>query len=105
MKKIFISTFLLIVSLHQVSSQAVENEHLFTTWIESKIKYENWPGAVVGVVKDNELVWSRAYGLADREKGIKMETSLYFSIASANLNSSCSNHKSLFLSLLLIAYR
>lgn len=40
---------------------------LYQAWLEGQIAYRELPGVVVGVVHDQELVWSHALGFADRE--------------------------------------
>lgn len=82
MKKHLLSLFFLLCILPFLRSQDIENLEKFETWLESKLTYEKWPGAVVGIVKDQELVWVGAYGFADLENRVPMDTSLYFSIAS-----------------------
>ena len=34
-------------------------ERLFSAWMEGQIAYRGLPGIAVGVVKDQELVWSK----------------------------------------------
>src|SRR5512135_741393 len=38
---------------------------LFEEWLDAKVAYERWPGVAVGLVVDQELVWSRGFGYAD----------------------------------------
>ncbi|MEW6338884.1 MAG: serine hydrolase [Acidobacteriota bacterium] len=38
---------------------------LLDAWVEARVAYEDIPGASVGVVVDQELVWSKGYGWAD----------------------------------------
>jgi CubicO group peptidase (beta-lactamase class C family) len=42
------------------------------------------PGYVVGVVTDGELVWSRAYGMADLDHGVPLSTRTPFHLASVS---------------------
>jgi len=37
-------------------------ERLFSAWIEGQIAYRGLPGIAVGVVSDQELVWSKGFG-------------------------------------------
>ena len=43
---------------------------VFECWIESKIAYEDWPGLSIGIVYDQELIWSKGFGYANMEKKI-----------------------------------
>jgi len=42
--------------------------HLLELWLEAQSAYENIPGLSMAVVHDQELLWARGYGYADREK-------------------------------------
>ena len=42
---------------------------LLDLWIDEKVAYESPPSLAIGIVFDQELVWSKAYGLADLEAG------------------------------------
>src|SRR5258708_1435518 len=44
-------------------------ERLVSAWIEGQIAYRGLPGVVIGVVSDQELIWSKSFGFA----GIKTE--------------------------------
>ena len=71
-KTLFI-LFLLILSLHPIKSKVLNSNvedkiKIFETWIESKIKYEHWPGLVIGIVYDQKLIWTKGFGFADVEK-------------------------------------
>lgn len=57
-------------------------ERLFSAWLESQIAYRGLPGIAVGVVYDQQLVWSRGYGFADVEKRVPMSAQTRFRIAS-----------------------
>lgn len=45
--------------------QVVEAMHLLDVWIDAQRDYNEWPGVAVGVVHDQDLVFSRGYGYAD----------------------------------------
>jgi len=42
--------------------------HLLELWLEAQSAYENIPGISMAVVHDQELLWARGFGYADREK-------------------------------------
>ena len=44
-------------------------ERLFSAWLEGQIAYRGLPGVVVGVVSDQELIWSAGFGYADVAAG------------------------------------
>ena len=52
------------------------------TWIESKRASERWPGIVIGIVHDQELIYARGFGYADVEKKIPVNRDTLFQIAS-----------------------
>ncbi len=47
-------------------------------WLE----YYKIPGATLALIHESEIVWTRAYGLADRETGRPMTTDTVFQVAS-----------------------
>lgn len=55
---------------------------LFSAWMEGQISYRGLPGAVVGVVSDQQLVWSQGYGFADLKGKIPMNAATKFRMAS-----------------------
>ncbi|MDZ7332251.1 MAG: beta-lactamase family protein [candidate division KSB1 bacterium] len=55
---------------------------LLTTWIEEQRAYYGWPGIAVGIVYDQDLIWSAGFGFADLEKGLAMTPETVFRIAS-----------------------
>ena len=57
-------------------------ERLFSAWIEGQIAYRGLPGIAVGVVSDQELVWSKGFGLADIKARLPMTATTKFRIAS-----------------------
>lgn len=57
-------------------------ERLFSAWADSQIAYRGLPGMAVGVVYDQQLVWSRGYGFANVEKRVPMTARTRFRIAS-----------------------
>jgi len=55
---------------------------LFSAWLDGQIAIRNLPGVVVGVVSDQELMWSRGFGHANVEADQHMETDTRFRMAS-----------------------
>jgi CubicO group peptidase (beta-lactamase class C family) len=45
--------------------ELTEALRLLDAWVEARVAYEDIPGASVGVVLDQELVWSKGYGWSD----------------------------------------
>ncbi len=57
-------------------------ERLFSAWLEGQIAYRGLPGVVVGVVSDQELIWSAGYGYADVAVKRPMTAATKFRMAS-----------------------
>jgi CubicO group peptidase (beta-lactamase class C family) len=57
-------------------------ERLFSAWMEGQIAYRGLPGIAVGVVKDQELVWSKGFGFADVQAKLPMTATTKFRVAS-----------------------
>lgn len=55
---------------------------LFSAWMEGQIAYRGLPGVAVGVVADQDLVWSRGYGYADVAARRPMTAETKFRMAS-----------------------
>ena len=55
---------------------------LFEAWVESQMAYRGQPGLSIGIVHDQELVWAKGFGLADRERAIPATPDTRFRIAS-----------------------
>jgi len=51
-------------------------------WLEAQQAYDHLPGISVGIVKDQELIWSKAYGVSDVKKKIPATTETIYSICS-----------------------
>ena len=83
MNKIFIVP--LILSLVQgLNGQPnlESSEQIFDIWIKSKLKKDKWPGAIIGIVKDQKLIWSKSYGYANLETKQEIQPETLFAIAS-----------------------
>lgn len=57
-------------------------ERLFSAWLEGQIAYRGLPGIVVGVVADQELVWTAGFGFADTQAKRPMTPATKFRMAS-----------------------
>lgn len=55
---------------------------LFTAWLDGQMLHRHLPGVVVGVVADQDLVWTAAFGLADRDRRTAMTPATRFRMAS-----------------------
>ena len=51
-------------------------------WLEAQREYDHLPGISVGIVKDQQLIWSKAYGMADLSKNVPCEPNTIYSICS-----------------------
>jgi D-alanyl-D-alanine carboxypeptidase len=57
-------------------------ERLFSAWLEGQIAYRGIPGVAVGVVSDQDLVWSKGFGFANIQAKQPMTAATKFRIAS-----------------------
>lgn len=57
-------------------------ERLFSAWMEGQLAYRGLPGIAVGVVSDQQLVWSTGFGFADVKAKIPMTPQTKFRMAS-----------------------
>ena len=57
-------------------------ERLFSAWLEGQMAYRGLPGVAVGVVQDQQLVWSKGFGFADVAAKKPMTEQTQFRIAS-----------------------
>lgn len=55
---------------------------LFTAWLEGQVLYRHLPGVAVGVVADQQLVWSQGFGFADVARKTPMTPQTKFRMAS-----------------------
>lgn len=69
-------------------TQLLENEEvasgirMFEAWLESQMAYRSLPGMSVGIVYDQDLIWSKGFGFADLEKKIPATPNTIYRIAS-----------------------
>ena len=57
-------------------------ERLFSAWLDGQLEYRGLPGVVVGVVRDQELVWAKGFGYADVKAKLPMTPATKFRMAS-----------------------
>ncbi|QJR38288.1 beta-lactamase family protein [Gemmatimonas groenlandica] len=57
-------------------------ERLFSAWLDGQLAYRGIPGVAVGVVHDQQLVWSQGFGFADVKNHVAMTPQVKFRIAS-----------------------
>jgi D-alanyl-D-alanine carboxypeptidase len=57
-------------------------ERLFSAWLEGQLAYRGIPGVAVGVVSDQDLVWSKGFGFANTQAKLPMTATTKFRIAS-----------------------
>ena len=62
--------------------RVAESIRLLETWMDGQRDYEQVPGMSAAVVYDGDLVWSRGFGLADREAGTPATPETVYSICS-----------------------
>jgi D-alanyl-D-alanine carboxypeptidase len=57
-------------------------ERLFTAWLETQMIERGLPGVAIGVVSDQDLVWSKGFGFADVAARVPMTPQTKFRMAS-----------------------
>jgi CubicO group peptidase (beta-lactamase class C family) len=56
--------------------------HLLGLWVDAKQEYDDIPGISMSVVYDQETLWSKGFGLANRENQVPATPSTLYSICS-----------------------
>lgn len=82
--------FVLSLSFVSLSSQAQSDVReplpdaiaYIDAWLEAQNAYEHLPGMSVGIVKDQELIWSKGYGFSDVKKKIPATAQTVYGISS-----------------------
>ena len=62
--------------------RVLEALHLLDIWVDAQRAYTDIPGISMAVVFDQELLWSKGYGLANRETGAPADPQTLYSICS-----------------------
>jgi len=55
---------------------------IIDTWLEAQREYDRLPGISAAVVKDQEVIWSKGYGMADLHKKSRTTPATIYSICS-----------------------
>jgi CubicO group peptidase (beta-lactamase class C family) len=55
---------------------------LLETWVETQLVYEQIPGISMGIVHDQDLIWSRGFGYANPDEGLEASPTTIYSICS-----------------------
>lgn len=79
--------FLLCLPLSFTYSQSETSKYdeaiqLIEVWLEAQKDYENLPGISASVVEGQDVVWSGAFGMANREDNVETDASTMCSICS-----------------------
>lgn len=87
MKKILLSTAILAVVLAAASAQTKEPDYsdaynVINQWLEAQVAYQHLPGVSAAVVRDQEVIWSKGFGMANTDQKVKTQTSTIYSICS-----------------------
>ncbi|MFC2165079.1 serine hydrolase [Acidobacteriota bacterium] len=93
MKRILISVpifllFLIIIgtfpsfSEEQKKPDFSEAIRLIDTWLEAQRDFDHLPGISVAIVTDQDILWSKSYGMADLEKKVSSSPETIYSICS-----------------------
>lgn len=54
---------------------------LIEVWLDAQKDFEQLPGITAAIIKDQEVLWAGAFGLANIEDSIKMKPATIFSIS------------------------
>ena len=78
---VFIGTFLTFCD-KQTKPAFSEAIRMIDTWLEAQRDYDHLPGISVAIVTDQEILWSKGYGMADLEKEVPSSPNTIYSICS-----------------------
>lgn len=87
MKKYLFVATLLCATFVYGQQQPVDPQYqdaitVLDAWIDAQLAYRKIPGITIGIVKNQELIWSKGYGVADVKKNVPATPSTIFSICS-----------------------
>jgi CubicO group peptidase (beta-lactamase class C family) len=79
-----LSCFVVLTSRAQSDTKEPLSDALLyiDAWLEAQQAYEHLPGMSVGIVKDQELIWSKGYGFADVKKKTPANAETVYKISS-----------------------
>lgn len=66
----------------KLSTELQSSIDVFTAWMESRLAYKGLPGAAVGIIYDQKMVWSKGFGWADVANKKPVTEKTLFRIAS-----------------------
>lgn len=69
-------------ALQQPTTEFKDAVRLLDQWLDAQVAFDNLPGISVGIVKDQQLVWSKGFGMADIDKNIPAQANTIYSICS-----------------------
>ena len=68
--------------LGKLNDKAASGLRVFESWVDSQMAYSGQPGLSVAIVHDQEVVWSKGFGYADRESEIEAKPDTIYRVAS-----------------------
>lgn len=77
-------TFCLYPAVPSLYAQPIAEDatRLLDQWFAATAEYDKLPGLAVGIVKNQDLVWSKGYGKVDVSKNMPIDPSTIFSVCS-----------------------
>ena len=78
MKKIFVISFLFSVWVSYAQAQVYPDYSQLDTVVYRELKETNTPGAAIAIIKNNKVVFSKAYGISNIETGAPVTTDMLF---------------------------
>lgn len=87
MKNILLTLFVWLL-FHSSYGQKQSNESLadaigfIDAWLEAQQAYDNIPGISVGIVKDQQVIWTKGYGYSNVQKNVPATPETVYSICS-----------------------
>lgn len=79
---LFYFTFLIQAYAQEQEKDYSEAYELIEVWLEAQKDFEDFPGISASVVGDQKVLWSGAFGKANKEKNVATKTSTLYSICS-----------------------
>jgi CubicO group peptidase (beta-lactamase class C family) len=85
--KNFLTCFILFLSVQKSFSQHqtidyADALHLINSWIEAQREYADLPSISIAIVKDQETIWRKAFGMANNDGKVPASTTTLYSICS-----------------------
>lgn len=56
--------------------------NVINQWLDAQVAYQHLPGVSAAVVKDQQVIWSKGFGMSNTDQKIKTQTSTIYSICS-----------------------